>query len=37
MMTRRCLDKIQNDMIYTKVSNIQEGKSVDEEVQVLGM
>ena len=37
MMTRGGLDKIQNDMIYIKASNMQEEKSVEEEVQVLGM
>ena len=37
MMTRGGLDKMIFDMIYTKASNMQEEKSVEEEVQVLGM
>ena len=37
MMTRGDLDKTHHDMIYTKASNMQEEKSVEEEVQVLGM
>ena len=37
MMTREGLDKTHHDMLCTKISNVQEEKAVEEEVQVPGM